>query len=594
MKSLMSLWTSLSSELGSLCCISTNRDLKTVSARVEHEGFSFLTITLPNYGKDLQKGLDRGYVAHDLFQGFSWRAGLPEFLRGFLALVFSTVDGTILKNPSTDAIYAIQQLTSLFSKIDLPCSDARVEKSLSGFLLIEEELKRRDADTPKLLQFQRIRTLLFSDVFTEVDRMIFDGATIPKHGPGSTAERVSANQKYNHNTWTERLEGYFPARENILSNYSYMSDPVMHLSPEQEPPVRVITVPKTMKTPRIIAIEPVHMQYVQQGILEALVPRLERSRTLGPMIGFTDQIPNQEMAMKGSLDGSLATLDMSEASDRVSNQHVRALLSDHPHLAMGVDSCRSRKADVPGHGVIRLSKFSSMGSALCFPMEAMVFLTVIFMAIESQDRTTLSRKDIKSFHGKVRVYGDDIIIPTDYVHTVIEFLETFGFLVNSTKSFWTGRFRESCGKEYYAGQDVSPIKFRRVWPCRRQDAQEIISLVAFRNQLYMRGLWSTASWIDHKVVGLIPHYPKIHPGSPGLGAYTFLPVQGERYSRHLHTPQVRAYVVSGEPPADMLDGSGALLKFFLKRGTMPLSGKHLERSGRPQRVTLKLRWVTPF
>ncbi len=615
MKSLISLWISLASELASQCHTSTNRDSKTILARVEHEGLSFLTITLPAFGKDFQKSLDQGRVTHDLFQGFSWRTGLPEFLRGFLESVFSTVDGTILTNPSIDAIYAVQQLTQLYSKIGLSCTDVRVKRAIDGYVIIEEELKSREANSLELSEFKRIKTLLFSRVLTDVDRLVYEGQTIPKHGPGNTAERLSSNQKYYHFTWTDRLEVYFPAMENILPNYSFNTEVrIKHLTPEQELPVRVITVPKTMKTPRIIAIEPSAMQYAQQGILEALVPRLERRFTdssklsrsnagvqrnlfMNPsfrMIGFSDQIPNQEMACTGSLKQDLATLDLSEASDRVSNQHVRALLGDHPHLNSAVDACRSRKADVPGHGVIRLAKFASMGSALCFPMEAMVFLTIIFLAIQRQNGTPLSVRDIISFQGRVRVYGDDIIVPVDYVHTVMETLCAFGYKVNSSKSFWTGKFRESCGKEYFEGQDVSPIKFRHQFPSQRLDAQEIISLVSFRNQLYMRGLWKTTKWLDKKIERLLPFYPHVGPLSPGLGAHTFLPVQGEKYSRTLHKPLVKAYVVQGTPPEDFLDGAGALMKYFLKRGNLPFDEKHLQRTGRPRRVTLKPRWVDPY
>jgi len=614
MKSLISLWISLASELASQCHTSTNRDSKTVLARVEHEGLSFMTITLPAFGKDFQKSLDQGKVTHDLFQGFSWKGGLPVFLRGFLESVFNPIDGTILMDPSIDAIYAMQQLTQLYSKIGLTCSDRRVRKSIDGYMVIEGELKRRDADTIELSEFKRIKTLLFSRVLTDVDRLVYEGETIPKHGPGNTAERLSSNQKYAHFVWTDRLEVYFPARENIVPNYSFSDVKVTHLTPEQERPVRVITVPKTMKTPRIIAIEPTAMQFAQQGILEAIVPRLEReftdssrlsrsnagvSRRLytNPsysMIGFSDQIPNQEMARTGSLNGDLATLDLSEASDRVSNQHVRALLGDHPHLNSAVDACRSRKADVPGHGVIRLAKFSSMGSALCFPMEAMVFLTLVFLGIQRQNGTPLTVGDIIALRGRVRVYGDDIIVPVHYVHTVMETLHTFGYKVNSSKSFWTGKFRESCGKEYFEGQDVSPIKFRHQFPSQRQDAQEIISLVSFRNQLYMRGLWKTARWIDKKIMRILPHYPSVSPQSPGLGAHTFLsPIEGERYSRTLHKPLVKAYVVQGTPPEDFLDGAGALMKYFLKRGNLPFDREHLQRTGRPRRVTLKPRWVDP-
>jgi len=131
----------------------------------------------------------------------------------------------------------------------------------------------------------------------------------------------------------------------------------------------VIAVPKTMKTPRIIAVEPTAMQYMQQAISDNLVSNLEgRHFPYKWMIGFERQEPNQQMAKEGSLHGELATLDLSEASDRVSNQHVRRLTKGFPRVTEGIQACRSRKADVPGHGVIRLAKFASMGSALTFPL----------------------------------------------------------------------------------------------------------------------------------------------------------------------------------------------------------------------------------
>lgn len=351
-------------------------------------------------------------------------------------------------------------------------------------------------------------------------------------------------------------------------------------------------------------MEPTAMQYAQQALLEAILDSLRswtgthRSRrlrfdSLNRLLGFDDQTPNQEMAREGSLKGNLATLDLSEASDRVSNQLVREMLRNHPHLHGAVDACRSRKADVPGHGVFRLAKFASMGSALTFPIEAMVFLTIIFIGIERELNMPLDHRTVKRFSEQVRVYGDDIIVPVDYVQSVVGELEAFGFRVNTSKSFWNGKFRESCGREYYSGEDVSIVRVREFFPTQRQHATEVISIVSLRNQLYKAGYWQTTRWLDGRIRDVIRHFPDVLPSSPVLGRHTFLGYQAEKTGDELHNPLVKGYVVSAVPPPDKLDGAGALLKYLIKRGTDATADvRHLERAGRPHVVKIKLRWAS--
>jgi hypothetical protein len=374
-------------------------------------------------------------------------------------------------------------------------------------------------------------------------------------------------------------------------------DDVTFVEPEAEIPVKVIPVPKTQKTPRIIAIEPTAMQYAQQALNGSIQDHLSEINHLYQMIGFDDQTPNQLMARRGSLTGELATIDLSEASDRVSNQHVRALLAQHPHLFAAVDACRSRKADVPGFGVKRLAKFASMGSALCFPFEAFVFTTLVFLGIERVLGTPLGQRSLCGFVGKVRVYGDDIIIPVGYVSSVLSVLETFGFRVNRSKSFWNGKFRESCGKEYFDGQDVSIVKVRQQFPTSRKDVTELVSLVSLRNQMYFAGCWGTAAWLDIQIKSLIGRFPVVAPTSSALGRHSFLGYQAERTGPHLHDPQVRGWVVSSKPPSDILEGSAALFKCLSKRPGkeyLPSFEGHLERSGRPQTSRINLRWVSAY
>jgi len=587
---------------------------------LDTEGVSFLTITLPAFGKDFEKSLDQKAVVRNLFQGFSWQAGLPRFLGGFLERVFDRCSGVLLDDPCVDSILAIRQLTLMFSKIALPCSDARVERAIRGYIECEQDVKAADAcrSEADISDFRRVSSLLFVDAFTVMDRKIHGNEAVPKHGPGATADRFRGNGKYRQNTWPSRLEkSGFSSSDYLIPNYSYYEEleRVRILEPETEIPVRVITVPKTLKTPRIIGIEPTAMQYAQQAILPIMLDALKRY-PLGHMLGFDDQEPNQLMALEGSLLGNLATLDLSEASDRVSNQLVREMLRNHPHLLDAVDASRSRKADVPGFGVQRLAKFASMGSALCFPVEAMVFLTIVFIGIERAQGTPLDRQTIQNMVGRVRIYGDDIIVPVECVQSVVDALSAFGSKVNVSKSFWNGKFRESCGKEYYDGHDVSIVKVRAVPPTQRRHASRVISYVSLRNQLYFAGYWKTCRWMDESIRKLLKHFPVVLPSSP-VRRHSFLGYETHEWDDELHRPLVRGYVVSARIPRDPLDDAGALLKCLLRMGvdedqgvderlaldlathhlfgSLPTADEdHLERAGRPQLVDIVLRKRTPY
>ena len=601
MKSLIALWNVLAKELASGCGTSTTLDINTVKRRVENEGLSFLTITLPSFGKDFQFCLDQGMIVPESFLSFRKSGScLPSFLRGFTELVFDNSTGVLLNEPDIEAIHAIRQLTLIFSKILLPCTPKRERAAMSGYVQCDKEVDYVDSILPDsdFAEFGRMARLLFGPLFSRVDSDIYHERIVPKHGPGATAERLSSNGKYLNRYWTTRLEKVFHVGDFLYPNSRFISDcydEVDFLEPGDEIPSRVISVPKTQKTPRIIAIEPTTVQYVQQGLLESIT-RHTRECFLRDFISSEYQEPNQLLAQKGSSDGSLATLDLSEASDRVSSKLVECLLSANPISKEAVFACRSQLASVPGEGIVSLSKFASMGSALCFPIEAMVFLTAIFLGIEKeQGHRFVRQKDFYPFVGQVRVYGDDIVVPVDYVHSVVDSLEHFGAKVGRSKSFWIGRFRESCGKEYYSGHDVSIVKVRNLFPSHRQHVAEVESLVSLRNQLYLAGRWVTTDWLDSQIRKVLKHFPIVEPTSSALGRTSFLPYVAEKEDEHLHRPLVKAEVVSSVSPRDPLDGPGALLKFFLKRGSDPsFDGQHLERAGRPRTARIKTRWVTPY
>jgi len=580
------------------CCTCTTQDISYILRRFEHEGDSFLTITLPTFTSDFERSLDEGGVAHASFPSFRRKRGLPLFLGGFLEQVFDRCSGRLLNDPSHTAIFFIRQITLLFKKVLLDCSKERERKAYETYVQCEYEVRAwsETVSSDLLDRFGRVSDLLWGTDGSHLDCKVYDGHLVPKHGPGKTADRITGNGKFDCDTWYTRLEGYFPSGDYRIANYGfqYVLDGVTFVEPEAEMPVKVVSVPKTLKTPRIIAMEPTCMQYAQQSLMEVIVDRLEQSDLLQGSIGFTKQEPNQVYARIGSVDRSLATIDLSEASDRVSNLLVLRMLRPFPHLSGAVQACRSTRANVPGFGNISLSKFASMGSALCFPMEAMVFLTIICIAFEEKLNRPLVKKDLLSFLKKVRVYGDDLIVPVDLVRHVVDVLTRYGLKVNSRKSFWTGRFRESCGKDYYGGSDVSVTYLRRYIPSHRGDVSEMISCYSFRNQLYRAGLWKTAEFLDNHLRRLAP-LPTVAETSPVLGRNSFLGYETQRICKALHRPLVKGLMVSAPSPKSMISGEGALLKFFLKRGLDPIfDSKHLERYGRPLHVDIKVRWGPAF
>jgi len=687
MKRLTTLWRVLAQECASRCGTSTVRDFKTVTNRVESEGESFLTITLPQFSKDFERSLEAGALDSTLFSGFRKRGGLPLFLGGFLSQIFDP-SGVLFDEPSVDCIRSIRQLTLVFGKIERQCSDARIAHAMRQYVNIEQELELVD---PNSLEeffplFRQASTLLWADVFSHVENSILDkhqltdewvnplpkGSShklprkrsftqhgrglvdpldvilgidrsavhhsqewsfiskkkrghlgdceivdpasfftlVPRHGPGATADKLRGNAKFSVSKWPQRLENVFPYGDYALPQLAHENelDRVQFLEPGAEVPVKVTPVPKTDKTPRIIAEEPTAMQYMQQALFFQVVNRLENAVKFPPplggkefdlgrfFVGFADQEANRFLACKGSLDGSLATLDLSEASDRVLNSHVLLLFERFPRLSEAIQSTRSTRADVPGNGVISLSKFSSMGSALCFPIEAMIFTTIVFCAIAYECHTPVNRKLIMSMRGKVRVYGDDIVVPVEYVPRVIQFLELFGLKVNKDKSFWNGKFRESCGGDYFSGEWVTPVRLRNELPRSLGDVDEVVGLVAFRNLIYWSGYWETAKILDHRLSVLLKgRWKVVEKTTAGLGRESVLPYQGEWIDPELHSPLIAGAIVRHKIPESKTSGSGALLKFLLKRGVLPSQDKdHLERQGRPVKSYIKLQGIRPY
>ena len=207
---------------------------------------------------------------------------------------------------------------------------------------------------------------------------------------------------------------------------------------------KVITVPKSAKTDRVIAIEPLMNMFVQKGIGSMLRRRLKR---VG--IDLDSQTRNQELAKYASETDSLATIDLSSASDTICTGLVELLLP--PDWVDALKLCRSPGGTLPSGDYIVYQKISSMGNGYTFDLESLIFWA---LSASVCDYLNESSRDLS-------VFGDDIIVPSACCKLLFEVLEHAGFTPNAQKSFVWGPFRESCGKHFFQGHDVTPFYIRK-------------------------------------------------------------------------------------------------------------------------------------
>lgn len=553
------------------------RDLATLRNRVEHEGSSFLQITLPDFGGDFDSALQFGQIGTSHFRSFKKCKGIPAFLQGILCQVFDRQTGKILDKPDTQAISAIRQICFTFKKVKEPTTPEREAAALETFvkdeLIFDEPLDPTDVNL-----FKEVSDVLWVNV---LGREIDLNTLTPGHGPGAVAEQLKHNAKYSFKRWHERLEPYFPAYPNLVGTSnpdvgSQRLEEVTFVEEADEQPVRVITVPKTSKKPRIIAIEPACMQFTQQALKRWLYATLESSVMTAGHINFTDQRINRYLAMESSVTGWFATLDLSSASDRVPRDLALSMFDCNPDLRDAIDACRSRRAQIGEDGVqIHLKKFASMGSALCFPVEAMYFYTICIAALIRHYRLPVTYCSVYDMSRKVYVYGDDIVVPTDAAAAVSETLHKYYCKVNTSKSYLRGKFRESCGMDAFDGADVTPVYVRTKAPRNRRNAKELISWTETSNLLFKRGYWAASTYMKNKVEGILGKLPCVHGEIGGLHWYSFCGTPNYKHAKEvcrwnddIHVDEVYTWrAASCRDATDGIDGVPRLLKSLLRLET---------------------------
>lgn len=295
-------------------------------------------------------------------------------------------------------------------------------------------------------------------------------------GPGATTRlpRRRADRAYKYSGTPETTPGNLALAYAAISSIPLWKESLLSQGgavPKVRDGNKIITVPKNFKTNRVIAVEPDMNMYVQKGIGTMIRKRLKR---VG--VDLDDQRVNQNFAQLG-VRANLATIDLSMASDTVSYEIVRQLLPSDWFEAL--EQCRSPVGFLPSGERVVYRKFSSMGNGYTFELESLIFwaLCQACASAHSVDATSIS------------VYGDDIIFPAERYHELKELLEFVGFLVNDKKSFASGPFRESCGKHYFNGFDVTPFYVRR-------PISKLTDLFVLHNNLYR---WVGRNWWNEQI-----------------------------------------------------------------------------------------------
>lgn len=542
--------------------LSTSKDVAYYSRRLIEEGDSFATITLPSFYAAILAGIEKGFISRADFPGFrsrGKRGPLPGFLQGLVMKIFD-INGVHRSDADPDAVFGIGMICNWLKKPKAECSPKRLRKALKQFVTTEEEIgKLRIYPDPML---DHISGILFGgSIFADVSSDVLTC----RHGPGATAERLMLNERKQIKQWSERLNDVMPVEDHAILNHSWYDDlDQVHLrSLTQELPVRVVFVPKTMKTPRVIAIEPSYVQFAQQSVMDYLVERLETHPLTARSVHFTDQSVNKHAAYRASIDLKHATMDLSEASDRVSLALVQTIFARSPILPFLLGT-RSAHASLDNMKTsFFLKKFASMGSATCFPVEAMVFYALIQRALHEYYKTPVSSRSILRFSREIHVYGDDLIVPSETRGIVTRTLEAYGLKVNVAKSFSNGPFRESCGGDYYKGYDVTPVYLRYMLPALgdRPDATVVESLVETSNLLYKRGLWGTAQALRDYIERLVGcTIPRTYIPGEGLTFFSYRHMTNCRYDNSMHTYAQKRLVLSPIKKEDKVVESAALFE----------------------------------
>jgi hypothetical protein len=517
----------------------------------------------------------------------------PKFLFGLWSRLLDS-NGVLRSDLDITCLQSLRQITLMVKKLKINCEDENVEKAIDTFRKIENNLPQswkdtwdcndpewthrfghplwgrpdEGVDSNDLFDSHFLHGLGFEpnwNGFRELcsrfcsELGYLDTWTIrPTHGPGAVSDKEPDFVKYDFRNWPEKLEAVFPYDWHASTDLNCPDYVTV-----REFPSRLISVPKTLKSPRLIAAEPTAHQWIQGGIRRWLEENLKHT-FLKECSTMRTQAPSQELAKASSLSRSHATIDLSSASDRLTTRLVEYVFQSNRTVLDALHASRTRACQISDKELVLLKKFATQGSACTFPVQTIVYSLLSIWAV------CLVRgwgpDEAYQASEQVQVFGDDIIVPNDCYRVATELLESVGLAVSKSKSFSYSNFREACGMDAYMGVDITPTYVRQGY---NPSPSSIESVVECSNNLHKAGYWHTA---DHLVRTIPEQERKLLPvkamddGFLGFGSFTGrdLTFLRSRYNDHLHYVEYRVLSVGHKVTKKTGLGNGPLCQFFFE------------------------------
>ena len=542
------------------------RDLNTILFLLEHRGVWVYTQLLPKLDDILLFVLAGGQASFSNPFGFGHT---PKLFRGLWRLVIDD-DGYLQADADPTSIFYIRQIALFAKKANITLtSTKRAQEKINGYESIEESLyspsKRwfmddfhgsnaddsnscslSDYSTPELFSSesdcilsQGLSTIqktgdYFAKHLDFISRWFFRSVesnsgyvkrkrSLPfKHGPGATATTSRYIDKYKLRTIMPSTLAYFNQNPQLCFLQDMAEYSNVKVAEEQS---RIVLVPKDSRGPRVIAAEPIFNQFLQQGGYRFIKNYVIPNTCLRNSINFSNQGLSKLAAKEASISGSYSTIDLSDASDRLSLFLIERLFSGSQPFLQFLHACRTKSTRYENRSFNYLKKFASQGNALTFPLQTMVYTIICYGTLLEHFKLEPNSSNLEYVSKQVRVFGDDIIVPNFVVEKVVDYLHLFQLKVNLSKSFSTGFFRESCGGDYYKGYCVTPLKIRVVDYSSPQGQQMLLDV---SNEAFSKGLWRTANVLT-KFFNNRDFVPIIAVTDEGVG----LKCYSGRFSRHL-------------------------------------------------------------
>jgi hypothetical protein len=546
--------------------------------------------------------------------------------RGLYLLIFDST-GCLKDDCDVTAVIFLRQFCYLAKKAALQCPVENVQKEVRAFLDLDQGLPTPEkewflpsvssADLKAMspgfraskLYGQRLDALsaperrMMSVILVNLDKVSGLLSTVLgpyryqdwrfRHGPGAIAEATGKSNKYRWTNWSNRLDSEYPMSDCGFFNHTSWVDHIQNWEiSSKEPFSRLVDVPKSFTKPRLISVEPSEHQWCQQNIWHYLCDRV-RAEWPGSFIHFRDQTHNQTLCTKGSKDGSLITVDLSAASDRVTCHAVGQLFARNRGLLCALRATRTMGvkqvlvSDRPERNFLK--KFSTMGSACTFPVQSLFFLAISLAAVLYARGKLVTRKNIQELVGSVAVYGDDLIVPADSRDALFSTLAFLDCKINTDKSFWAGRFRESCGVDSFRGVNVTPVYWKQLISDK---PESVVSATEVRNHFYL-GWYQHVSRHMTTALRKVVKLPYVGMGSGVLGLKTRckppLPTHRCRWNGKLQRVDVSVPTLLAKVRKTPIEDDTALFQYLTERPVPDSKWK----SGIAQRpvISLRYRWV---